>query len=35
MQMHPSLSRQMILTRERDARYAACRVRLVRAARRR
>jgi len=35
MQLHPSLSHQMTLTREHDARYTACRVRLVRAARRR
>jgi hypothetical protein len=33
MQLHPSLSRQLTLTRERDARAAADCARLVRAAR--
>ena len=33
MQLHPSLSHQMTLTREHDARAAARRARLVRAAR--
>jgi hypothetical protein len=33
MQLHPSLSRQIALTRDREVRAAAARARLVRAAR--
>jgi hypothetical protein len=33
MQLHPSLSRQIALTRDREARAAAARARLVRATR--